>query len=78
MKHFLRDGWNDIKGSNQKPHRVLLDEEEVEKQRAEILKARDDAEKLKEEHEKVGQADEDGPDERGQLGEHLGAGGRTC
>ena len=54
VKHFLRDGWNDIKGSNQKPHRVLLDEEEVEKQRAEILKARDDAEKLKEEHEKSG------------------------
>ena len=54
VKHFLRDGWNDIKGSNQKPHRVLLDEEEVEKQRAEILKARDDAEKLKEEHEKTG------------------------
>ena len=55
VKHFLRDGWNDIKGSNEKPHRVMLDEEEVEKQRQEILKAREEAEKLKEEHEKSGE-----------------------
>lgn len=55
VKHFLRDGWNDIKGSNEKPHRVMLDEEEVERQRQEILKAREEAEKLKEEHEKSGQ-----------------------
>lgn len=45
----------DIKGSNEKPHRVMLDEEEVEKQRQEILKAREEAEKLKEEHEKSGE-----------------------
>lgn len=54
VKFFLRDGWNDIKGSNQKPHRVLLDEEEVEKQRQEILQAKAEAEKMKEEHEKEG------------------------
>lgn len=54
VKFFLRDGWNDIKGSNQKPHRVLLDEEEVEKQRQEILQAKAEAEKMKEEAEKDG------------------------
>ena len=54
VKFFLRDGWNDIKGSNQKPHRVLLDEEEVEKQRQEILQAKAEAEKMEEEHEKEG------------------------
>ena len=55
VKHFLRDGWNDIKGSNAKPHRVLLDEEEVEKQRQEILQARAAADKMKEEAEKTGE-----------------------
>lgn len=55
VKHFLRDGWNDIKGGNEKSYRVLLDAEEVEKQRQEILKARDDAEKMKEEAEKKGE-----------------------
>ena len=54
VKFFLRDGWNDIKGSNQKPHRVLPDAEEVEKQRQEILQAKAEAEKMKEEHEKEG------------------------
>ena len=55
VKHFLRDGWNDIKGSNAKPHRVLLDEDEVEKQRQEILQAREAADKMKEEAEKTGE-----------------------
>lgn len=54
VKFFLRDGWEDLKGSNKKPHRVMLDEEEVEAQRREILQAREAADKLKEEHEKEG------------------------
>ena len=54
VKFFLRDGWNDLKGSSAKPHRVMLDEEEVEAQRREILQAREEADKLKEEHEKEG------------------------
>ena len=54
VKFFLRDGWNDLKGSNEKPHRVMLDEEEVAAQRNEILKAREEADKLKEDCEKEG------------------------
>ena len=54
VKFFLRDGWEDLKVSNKKPHRVMLDEEEVEAQRREILQAREAADKLKEEHEKEG------------------------
>ena len=54
VKFFLRDGWEDLKGSSKKPHRVMLDEEEVEAQRREILQAREAADKLKEEHEKEG------------------------
>lgn len=54
MKYFLRDGWNDIKGSNEKPNRVIFDEEEIEKQRQDILNAREEAERLKKEGEKEG------------------------
>ena len=54
VKHFFRDGWNDIVNDSQKKNRVIFDQEEVDRQRQEILDARNEAQKMKEEAEKEG------------------------
>lgn len=54
VKYFFRDGWNDIVNDSQKKNRVIFDKEEVDRQRQDILNARSEAEKMKEEAEKEG------------------------
>ena len=54
VKHFFRDGWNDIVNDSQKTNRVIFEQEEVDRRRQEILNVRSEAEKMKEEAEKEG------------------------
>ena len=56
VKHFFRDGWNDIVRDSQmmKKNRVIFDKDEVERNRQEILNAREEATKMKEDAEKEG------------------------